>query len=796
MKISLRWLSRHVDLSDKTPEQIRNDLTLSTAEIEGIEVFGRGIEEVVVGRVLERLKHPDADKLSLTKVDVGQSEAVPIVCGAPNVAQGQYVAVILPGGTLPDGTKIKKTKIRGAESCGMICSERELGISDEHDGILVLEGEPKVGTRLVDALPIVDHVFEIDNKSINHRPDLWGHYGFARELAAIYGKKLEPLPQRLALPTSGQTVPIRIEDQEGCPRYLGLVIEGVTPKPSPAWLARLLRAVGLRPINDVVDATNFVMLDLGQPLHAFDLTKLGSDGILVRRAKTGEAMKTLDGQTRALTTDDLLITSGGKPVAIAGVMGGEETGVTTASRALFLEAAAFHATSIRRTSTRLSLRTDASTRYEKALDPAFAERGAHLFVTLLQQLCPGARASGPLVDAGGWKYPGRTLTLRKARLAAKLGVSLSDEAVAKIFRSLHFGVKVTATDFVLEVPSFRATKDILGEDDLIEEVGRMYRYDNIQEEPLRVAVAVPQREDELWIARRMTVLAAAELACNEVYNYSFVPDALVSAVLASDLPYVKVTNPVAPEITRIRRHVVPSVLAVLAQNLREHEEVRLFEHGKGYHAEVRDVHGLPREVREIAFVWARRDGRSLYGELRTALATLLRRMGFPARLDELCSVRDLPWIHPGKTVVATRGTIPVGHVGILHPSVARNLGVPESTAVATIDVRACLQSGRDDERFVVIPRFPSQPVDVALLVSEATTVRELEAMLRECGKHVRDVALFEVWRGEGVGAGKKSVNFTVTLGADDRTLTAADEEKYLQRVRERASELGAELRGK
>ena len=795
MKISLRWLSRYVDLADKTPEQIRNDLTLSTAEVEGIEVFGKGLDEIVVGRVAERQKHPDADKLSLTKVDVGQGELVSIVCGAPNVAQGQYVAVILPGSTLPDGTKIKKTKIRGAESCGMICSERELGISEEHDGILVLEGTPVLGTRLVDAMALVDHVFEIDNKSINHRPDLWGHYGFARELAAIYGKKLAALPAAVTLPTAGKSLPIRIEDADGCPRYLGLVIEGATIAPSPAWLARLLRAVGLRPINNVVDVTNFVMLDLGQPLHAFDLGTLAADGIVVRRARNGETMKTLDGQPRSLVGGDLLITSGGKPVAIAGVMGGEESGVTANTKTLFLEAAAFHATSIRRTSTRLALRTDASTRYEKALDPAFAEQGAYRFLDLLQQVCPGARAGGPLVDAGGWKYPGRTLTLRKSRLAAKLGVNLEDEVVAKIFASLHFGVRVTADAFLLDVPSFRATKDILVEDDLIEEVGRMYRYDNIQEEPLRVGVAVPQREDELWIARKLTGLAATELGCNEIYNYSFVPDALVSAVLAEDLNYVRVTNPVAPEITRIRRHVLPSTLSTVAQNLREHAEVRLVEHGKGYHGEARDVHGLPREVREFAFVWARRDGGGLYRELRTGIETLLRRMGFSARLEELCSMRDLPWVHPGKTVAAVRGSIPVGYVGVLHPLAAKRLMLPETTAIATIDVRACLESGRDDERFVPIPRFPSQPVDIALLVAETTPVHTLTEFLRTAGKHVRDVALFEVYRGEGVEAGKKSVNFTVTLGAEDRTLTAADEEKYIQRVRERCSDVGAELRG-
>ncbi len=796
MKLSLRWLSRYVDLADKTPDQIRNDLTLSTAEIEGIEVYGRGLEDLVVGHVVQREKHPDADKLSLTQVDVGTGQLLQIVCGAHNIAAGQKVAVVLPGSSLPDGTKIKKSKIRGAESQGMICSEREMGLSDEHEGILVLETAAAPGTRLLAAVPLTDHVFEIDNKSINHRPDLWGHYGFARELAAIYGRALAPLGVPQDFPAQGRALPIRSEDLAGCPRYVGVVLEGCKVTPSPAWLQRLLRAVGVRPINSLVDLTNFVMLEIGQPLHAFDLRRLHADGIVVRRARAGETMRTLDGVQRTLVPEDLLITSGGKPVALAGVMGGEEASVAADTSTLFLESAAFHATSIRRTSARLGLRTDASTRFEKALDPAYAAQAAHRFVELLRELQPAARAAGPLVDAGGWSYTPRRLTLRRARLDNKLGKVLSEQEVCRIFTALDCRVRVADQCFHVDVPSFRATKDLLGEDDLIEEVGRMHRYDNIEGVPLRMVVAMPPKEPELGLARRIVAAGAMELACCEVYDYSFVPDALVAACLADDLEYARVTNPVAPEITRMRRHVLPSLLAHVAPNLREQAEVRLHEHGKGYHPERRDGLALPHEVREVAFVCSRREGTHPYPELREALAVLLRRAGAPCTLDELCSVRDLPWIHPGRTVAMQRGDTPVGYVGCLHPQVLRNLGLPVTTAVATIDVRAILQAGLVEERFVPIPRFPSQPVDIALFVPEATRVKDLAHFLDDCGKKlVRSVRLFEVYRGANVPAGMKSVNFTVTLGADDRTLSAADEEKYIARVRERCREVGAELRG-
>jgi phenylalanyl-tRNA synthetase beta chain len=795
MKISMRWLGRYVDLSDKNPEQILLDLTMSTAEVEGIEAFGAGIEDVVVGHVLTREKHPDADKLSVTTVDVGDGEPRQIVCGAPNVAAGMKVAVVQPGGSLPGGIKIKKTKIRGVESLGMICSERELGLSDAHEGILALPADAPIGARFVDAFPVQDHVLEIDNKSINHRPDLWGHYGIARELAAIYGRPLQPVCASIPFPASGRTMAVTLAEGVACPRYVGLVLEGVQAGRSPDWLRWQLFAVGQRPIDLLVDLTNFVMFDLGQPMHAFDLADLGQGPVGVRNARAGEVIRTLDGVDRTLDPSDLLITSEDRPVALAGIMGGEGTMVAAGTSTLFLESANFHAATIRRTSTRLGLRTDASARFEKAQDPANAELAVHRFVGLLQELCPGARPAGPLVDPAGWSYSAQTIRLRKARLDLKLGVSLGAERVQSILESLAFGVQADGDGFDVTVPSFRATKDITAEDDLIEEVGRMFRYDNIEEVPLVSTVTVPPREPELWLCRQLTRLAATELGAHEVYNYSFVPDDLLRAVGTLEQPHVRVQNPVAPEITRMRRHVLPSVLAALPANLRTHAEVRLFEDGKGYHPEHRDVDGLPGEVRELAIAVARRDGPHPYDELRFGIERLLERVGRPGTFDEILA--DPPaYVHPGRTVGITRDGRTVGYVGHLHPVAARALDLPAGVAVATLDVRALLGTEADEGRYAPVSPFPPQPVDVALLVPAATRVGAVATFLREIQpKVVRGVELFEVYIGEGIPEGSKSLNFTVTLGAMDRTLNAKDEEKYLSRVRERCSEVGATLRG-
>jgi len=802
MKLSLRWLSRHVDLTGIEPARILADLTMSTAEIEGMHGFGAGLEPFVVGHVRTCSKHPDADKLSVCEVDLGRAGGVlQIVCGASNVAAGQRVVVIRPGDTLPaaggkGALKIKVGKIRGVESHGMICSESELALSAEHDGILVLPGDTPIGSRLLDTAPITDTVFEIDNKSINHRPDLWGHFGFARELAAIYGRPLQPLLADLPLPATGRKVEVVIDDKQGCPRYCGIVIDGVSAGPSPNALRWQLAAVGQRSISLPVDLTNYVMLDLGQPMHAFDARHVGAGPIRVRRARAGEAITTLDGHKRKLTEQDLLVCTGDKPEALAGVMGGAGTMVASDTTSLFLESANFHAATVRRTSMRLGLRTDASARFEKAQDPANAELAVHHFLRLLQQYCPTATAAGPLVDPAGFAWQPRTIVLRRARLSLKLGVRLEDEKVAAILTSLQFGVAITPLGFEVSVPSFRATKDITIEDDLIEEVGRMFRYDNIPERPLHGTQAPPVRNEELFVARRLLEVGCIEHGFHEVYNYSFVPDAVLTAAGAIEHAYVQVANPVAPEITRIRRHVLPSLLASVTPNLRTQAEVRLCEHGKGYHAEMQDEHKLPHEVRELAFVVARNTGAHPFPELRETIGSLLERVGYPGVLGRTWHGKDQPWVHPNAAVAIDRDGSPCGYVAHLHPAIARATGLPVTTAIACLDVRALCANGRRIARYQPLPVYPLLPVDVALLVDEATQVATVAEFLRTTGrKLVKDVRLFEAYRGERLPAGKKSLNFTVTLGADDRTLTDEDEGKFLGKVREQAATIGAELRG-
>ena len=805
MKLSLRWLQRHIDLSDIEPRQVLADLTMSTAEIEGLHAVGEGLECIVVGHVVSRAKHPDADKLSVCQVDVGNGRVLQIVCGAPNVAAGQKVCVILPGDTLPAvGTKgplaIKQARIRGVESNGMICSEAELGLSDDHSGILVLDGSLPTGSRLVDVLPVKDHVFEIDNKSVNHRPDLWGHHGFARELAAIYGRELRPIGSPVAVPSVGTAVKVRVEDTAACPRYCGIVLDGIDAGPSPLWLRWLLRAVGQRPINLPVDLTNFVMLDLGQPLHAFDLAHLQGRDVVVRRARKGESITTLDGIARTLHEQDLLVCAGEEPEALAGVMGGQGTMVGATTRTIFLESANFHAATVRRTSMRLGLRTEASARFEKSQDPANAEAAVHHFARLLAAECPTARVAGPMADPTGWRFAPRTLRLRRRRLDSRLGVHVADAQVTSILTSLQFGMTPAGSGadagWDVSIPSFRATKDIAIEDDLVEEVGRMFRYDNIPEQPLASVVTPPLRSEVLFVAREAVQVACTELGCTEAYNYSFTPDDVLQAAGSLGHDHVVVANPVAPEHARIRRHVMPSLLASARANARHEAEIRLVEHGKGYHPEHRDAHNLPREVRELAFVWSRRSGADPLGGLREAVLVLLRRLAMPGEARARWSGTDQPWVHPGRAVAIERNGTVVGHVAALHPHAARAFDLPATTAIATLDLGLLSDTGRTTSIHRALPVFPELPVDLALVVPEAAQVADVAAFLHKAGRGlVRAVELFEVYRGKGVAEGSKSLNFTVTLGAADRTLTDTDEAGYIGAVRAQLGDIGGELRG-
>ncbi|MBI5434505.1 MAG: phenylalanine--tRNA ligase subunit beta [Planctomycetes bacterium] len=806
MHLSYRWLQRHVDLAGISPEDVRTNLTLSTCEVEGLARFAPALSDVTVGFVAERAAHPDSDHLSICKVDVGAGELVQIVCGAPNVARGQKVAVATIGTTLGADFKIKKSKIRGQESCGMICSERELGLGDEHNGIWVLPDETPIGKRVADALDLVDWVIEIDNKSVTHRPDLWGHRGMAAELAAIFQRPLKALDT--SLPRTGDWRPweVRVETDD-CPRYLALPIDGVRAERSPEWLRRLLLAVGQRPIDLLVDVSNFVMLDLGQPNHLFDRTRLAGRPIVVRKARPGERMQTLDAVERKLETDDLLICAGEQPVALAGIMGGEESKVAVETRELLLEVASFQPAVVRRTSARLGLRTDASARFEKNLSPTLALDAAGHLVRLLSAIQPDLVLPAPLADAGRWKDPARTVRVRPDIVRKRLGAPIADGEIVGILTRLGFGVTSSHGGLDVAVPSVRATKDISLEQDLVEEVGRIFRYGNVPEHRLEGSLAAPPVDRRRALVRKVEDRLAGVGRFRQTIGYSFVADALLAKLGLAELPHCAVINPVAEGLTRIRRAVAPSLLATVEHNRRHAKEVRLFELGKGYRPECAAQNGEPAEVHELVLLVAREPAAANARFDDNALAALR------GAIDDLCfglrleapafakveHVDGAPYLHPGKTLAIRLGEHELGWLAALDPRVERELGLvgeqKSDVALATLFLDALLAAPVREKIYRPMPRFPGVKLDVALALPAAVAAEDVRVAIERAAKGLAGaIELFDVYTGPNVGPGRKSLAYHVHLESDERTLTDQDAQKFLQRVERAATELGGDLR--
>jgi len=806
MLVSFRWLGRHVDLSGISPGRLAEDLTLSTAEVERVEPFLPHLADVTVGHVVRRERHPDADKLSVCVVDVGAGELLQIVCGAPNVAAGQKVSVATEGTVLPGELRIKKSKIRGVESRGMICSLRELELGDDHAGIWVLPPEARVGTPVRAALGLDDWVLEIDNKSLTHRPDLWGHRGIAREVAAIYERTLAPLDCSLPPVGDGAPYPIRVESPD-CPRYVGLAIDGLQQGPAPEWMRWLLLAVGQRPIDLVVDLSNFVMLDLGQPNHTFDRARLSPEGILVRNARAGERMTTLDGNERELIPADLLICSGDEPVALAGIMGGEGSKIGDDTSELLLEAANFEAAVVRRTAMRVGLRTDASARFEKSLDPNLPMQAAGYFARLLAEIQPGVQFPAVPTDAGEWRDPAREIELSGYRVRALLGEDVPDGEIAGILGRLGFGVERADGALRVAVPSRRATKDVTIAEDLVEEVGRIHRYANVPERMLAGELVPPPRDERRVFVRKIQDRLAGAARFHEVLSYSFVEDDLLARLALDELPHVRLVNPVVETQSRIRRTVPPSLLARLELNRRHRTDVRLFEIGKGYQPEHASERGEPREVHQLAIAWAApapgenaRFDAGRMPQLHAVLVDLFAELGLePAEWRSALSAP--PWAHPARRLGAfwPDRDGPGALLAELEPACARALSLEgelaSDVAVAEVSIDRLLEAPRRASGYRALRRYPGIKVDVAVALDAGTPAAEVASAIESAGKgQVVDVELFDVYRGASLGAGRKSLAYHVLLMSDAKTLTDKDEQKFLARLEKALEPLGAELR--
>jgi len=790
MLLSVEWLADYIDLdlSDQSlPERLANAILMSGIEVELLKRSGAGLESLVVAEVLSADKHPSADKLKLCRVNDGAGERQ-IVCGAPNVAAGQKVVLAPPGVTLPGEMKIRAVRIRGEESQGMLCSERELGIGDDHSGIIVLDAECSNGDPAAPLIGLDDAIFEVSITP--NRGDCLSILGVAREVSAILGIPLTPPRWEVAEGPGERTEAlcgVEILDQDKCPRYAARVVRGVRMGSSPTWMQRRLRAAGMRPINNVVDVTNYVMLSLGQPLHAFDMTTLEGRRIVVRRWRPEDGpFTTLDGQERKMVEDDLMICDAGRPVAIGGIMGGVNTEISDSTEEILLESAFFSPSTIRGTRRRLNISTEASYRFERGVDPAGTRRAADWAIELIRQV-GGGRIAGGAVDVHPAPAVPLTVRLRPERVSKLLGMDIGPSEIRRELEALGMAVQeIEGGAFEVKVPVFR--HDIDREIDLIEEVARRKGYDALPS-VLPATSAPPERLPRLAQLEKDARERMISAGFCEVLNYSFVSRSDLEKLGAAGNP-VSLRNPLSADMDVMRTTLLAGLLANTAMNLnRGAEDIRIFEVGRTFHENPQER--LPKEVRRIAALMSGAPSAALWpdppspvgDEILPArlfdLKGALEQMGQRLRLPEF-QFRPAGDASSGfdsnAAAAVFSGESAVGTIGRLKDSIQESWGIRQDIYVFELDIEALAGIDRPPVRLNDITRFPASLRDLAIVVKDEVTHDAVEEIIRRIGGDLLESArLFDIYRHpDQIGEGEKSLAYSLIYRHPERTLN--DEE--------------------
>ena len=807
MNTSLNWIEALVPGLDVTDQEFRDAMTLSGTKVECFTAYDKNLEKIVVGQILSVDKHPDADKLVVCQVNVG-NETVQIVTGAPNIpvgSQGQKVPVVLDGGRvagghdggpLPeDGIKIKKGKLRGVESCGMMCSIEELGSSREffpdapENGIYILGDDAVVGSSAVEYLGLDDTVFEYE--ITNNRVDCYSVLGIAREAAATFRKPFNPpvVTETGNSEDVNDYIKVEVEAKDLCTRYTARVVKNIKLAPSPKWMQQRLMTAGIRPINNIVDITNYVMEEYGQPMHAYDLDTIAGSKIVVRTAKDGEEFVTLDGQVRKLDSQTLVICDGEKAVGLAGIMGGENSMITDDVKTMLFEAATFDGTNIRKSTKRLGIRTDASGKFEKGLDPENALAAMNRACQLIEELGAGEVVGG-VVDVYPNPVTRKRISFEPDKYNALLGTNVSREEMLQYFERLE--VEYDKDNNELIIPTFR--QDLNRDADMAEEVARFFGYDNIpttlpKGETTMGKVSFEQRIEDV----------AGEIAqfCgfSEAMTYSFEsPKVFDKLKLEPDSPYRKtvvISNPLGEDFSVMRTLPLNGMLTSLATNYnRRNKNVKLYEMAKVYLPD-EDTEKLPEE--KVMFTLG------FFGEgdfftMKGVVEEFLDRVGM--RVKPVYNPQaGIPFLHPGRQAAIEYNGTEIGYLGEVHPDVADNYGIGEKAYIAVIDIPAVTELASFDRKFTGIAKFPAVSRDISMLVPKNILVGTIENIIeKRGGKLVENFSLFDIYEGSQIQEGFKSVAYTISFRAKDRTLEDKDITPVMDKILKDLSDIGIELR--
>lgn len=786
MFVSMNWIKEYVDLSGLDTEELIRRFTLSTAEVEDIYFKGNDLENVVVGQIVSVEKHPDSKKLHLLQVYVGD-RIVDIVCGAPNVRIGMVVPVALEGGRVPAG-EIKAATIAGYVSHGMCCAADELGISDDHAGLMEIFDDVKLGTDITELYPIKDVIFEVDNKSLTNRPDLWGHYGIAREFAAITGRELKPIDVDNSAYDEGEEVPVSI-NSELVYRYSALRVKNITKTVSPVAMQIRLYYCGMRGINLLADLTNYIMLEMGQPMHAFDGTKV--DSIAVGTPDAKGKFTTLDETEREIDENTLLIYNNDEPVAIAGIMGGLDSEIVGDTNSVVLESANFDGISVRKTSSRLGLRTDASMRYEKILDPEMTVTAIRRFMKLLKEIDPDCVVASKLADKYMKKYPAVELKFDKKYVDRYTGIDISNERIVETLTNLGFGVKLENDEFTVDVPTWRATKDVTIKADIIEEITRIYGYDNFKITTTKSALKPVRAEKVKSEDALIKDLLVDKFNLHEVHSYIWCDGKKYKKLGIEVEENCRILNIATPENGTIRNSMIPTLLTTVYENKSYAPAFGIFECGRVVDGYLEN--GYCNERRRLGIVLF--DKTAKEKEVYFKMLNMLKFIFSSIKHDEadFAKTSELThsYQHPKNTAVISYKGKKIGEMFTLHPMNNQKLDKNAAIVCAEIDLDDFFAIDVCDLDYKDPSKFPAIDYDLSLILSDSDKYADIktawESMDIPVLTGVKVIDMFEL-------AGVKSITVRLSFAADDRTLAMDEIQKYIDEILANLEKMGIMLK--
>ena len=782
MKVSLNLIREYVDLPQNlTDEQIAYDMTLRTVEVEKVENTALKFHDIVVGKILEVKKHPNADKLRICMVDVGEAEPIQIVCGGSNLYEGEYVVVSKPGAEVVwhgegEPVKVSKTKMRGEISCGMICASSEVYLSDffQKEGeteIIDLKGfDCKPGDNVANLFGMNDTVLEIDNKSLSNRPDLWGHYGIARELSAIYDVPLKE-PPKYELDKNLPEYNVQIKDTEKCNRYVAVEIDGIYEKQSPIWMQSLLSKTGQRPINAIVDITNYVMMAVGEPLHAFDKTHVSGEKIIVRNAKENEELLLLDNNSIKLTTDDLVICDESDAMALAGIRGGKKDSILPETKGIVLEIANFSADTIRKTGKRFAEKTESAMRYEKGMDTQRVDDGLNLALELIKKIFPESKII-KYTDVYPNKTQNNKIKISEKFLDTRLGKKIPKEKIEQILTSLGYKISYNNGEYEVIVPTWRSTGDVTIKDDVMGDIARILSFNSFEAKPITITFEHSIRQNDVLLERRIKEYLAERCGFYEIYTYPWIEEKYIQVAGVDMNKSLKLATPPAPDLAYLRSSLIPGMIEAISKNLRYYDEFRLFDYEevyeKGDYRPSSEDEILPIQKNYLIGSIVGKNAKEIFFEAKGVIENMSRYCHMEEiRLEKI----EKPyWADINAYLNITKDNEIIGTFGLLSVKAMSDSKI-KRTNVALFEINAdkFVPYASRTNKYERLPELPLVEKDLSILVNEEVTWKEIEESIKS---KVKEVEFVDEYRGNQIPEGKKSITLKVKVLNEGTTMTS------------------------